>query len=175
MLNQDVLQRDPATYHLADGGVAQVEFPPAPADMARLRAQLATFVCEGAYADTLRRILEAFNATLASGADAPAAWISGFYGSGKSLLAAMLAALWTDIRFDDGARAEGLVPSLPADVRAALRELRGNATRLGVGLLVGGATLGAGASDPVKAVLGVVLRAVGLPATSDLRPMLAAL
>ena len=122
MLNKDVLLHDPAEYQLADGGVAKVLFPPDPEQTAILREQLQTFVCEGAYADGLRRMLEAFNAAAGRRGDAPAAWISGFYGSGKSLLAAMLGALWSNHAFEDGATAEGLVQSMPAEVRAALRE-----------------------------------------------------
>jgi len=175
MLNRDVLARDPTSFTLADGGVAKLSFPPEPETLDVLREQLDMFVCEGAYADALRRILEGFNAVAGSKSNTPAVWISGFYGSGKSLLAAMLAALWSDIEFPDGRRAEGLVHSMPADVAAALKELRTIAKRRGTELVVGGTTLGSGAGDPVKAVLGVLLRAAGLPSTADLRPMLCAL
>jgi hypothetical protein len=154
--------------------VAKVLFPPDPEQKAILREQLQTFVCEGAYADGLRRMLEEFNAAAGRRGDAPAAWISGFYGSGKSLLAAMLGALWTNLQFEDGATAEGLVQSMPSEVRAALRELHANAARLG-GLLVGGTTLGRGVHDPVKAVLNVLFQATGLPSGSDMRPALATL
>lgn len=175
MLNRETLAREPSTFVLADGGVAKVAFPPEPEDLRVLQEQLGMFVCEGAYADALRKILESYNALAGGKTDTPAAWISGFYGSGKSLLAAMLAALWTDLRFENGATAEGLVHNIPDDLRAALRELRTKAKRLGVGLVVGGTSLGRGADHPVKAVLAVITRAAGLPATSDLRPMLFAL
>ena len=165
MLNREVLVRDPATYRLADGGVAKVAFPVDPDQIAILREQLQTFVCKGAYADGLRRILDAFNAAAGRRVDSPAAWVSGFFGSGKSLLANMLGALWTNLSFDDGATAEGLIPALPAEVRAALRELRTNGKRLG-GLIVGGNTLGLGSQHPVKAVLEIILRAAGLPGGS---------
>jgi len=174
MLNKDVLAHDPSEYRLADGGVAKVLFPPDAEQKAILREQLQTFVCEGAYAEGLRRMLEAFNGAAGRRGDVPAAWISGFYGSGKSLLAAMLGALWTNLEFDGGASAEGLVQSMPSEVRAALRELRANAARLG-GLLVGGTTLGRGVHDPVKAVLNVIFQAAGLPGGSDIRPALATL
>src|SRR5271165_6893188 len=174
MLNKDVLAHDPAEYRLADGGIAKVLFPPDAEQRAILREQLQTFVCEGAYADGLRRMLEAFNAAAGRRGDVPAAWISGFYGSGKSLLAAMLGTLWTNLQFEDGATAEGLVQDMPSEVRAALRELRANAARLG-GLLVGGTTLGRGVHDPVKAVLNVILQVTGLPSGSDIRPALATL
>jgi hypothetical protein len=167
MLNKDVLARDPASYRLADGGVAKVSFPPEDAEQkAILREQLETFVCEGAYAEALRRILETFNATAARRGDVPAAWISGFYGSGKSLLAAMLGALWTNIEFPDGATAEGLVHNMPSEVKAALRELRNNIRRLGHSV-VGGSTLGRGSQHPVKAVLEVILRAMNASNRGD--------
>ena len=86
----------------------------------------------------------------------------------------MLGALWTNLQFEDGATAEGLVQSMPSEVRAALRELHANAARLG-GLLVGGTTLGRGVHDPVKAVLNVLFQATGLPSGSDMRPALATL
>jgi hypothetical protein len=171
LLNKDVLARNPADYRLADGGVAKVSFPPDDDQKLILREQLQTFVCEGAYADALRRILDIFNGVAGKRGDVPAVWISGFFGSGKSLLASMLGALWADLHFDDGASAEGLVHDMPDDVRAALKELRTSGKRLG-GLLVGGSTLGMG---PVKAVLEVILRAAGFPAGVDLRPSLFAL
>jgi hypothetical protein len=182
MLNKDVFARDPSSYELADGGIAKVLFPPENDEkqLAVLREQLETFVCEGSYADGLGKILKYFNGNAGKRADLYAVWISGFYGSGKSLLAAMLGALWTNIEFHDGATAEGLVHDMPSDVKAELRELRGNGKRFG-GLLVGGATLGRGSKDPVKAVLEIILKATGLltaagPASAfDLRPWQVAL
>lgn len=174
MINREVFARDPNSFSLADGGVAKVLFPPDDAQKAILREQLQTFVCKGAYAEALRRILEAFNGAAGRKSDTPAAWVSGFYGSGKSLLVSMLGALWTNLEFEDGATAEGLIHSLPSDVRAALKELRANGQRFG-GLIVGGNTLGLGSQNPVKAVLEVILRAVGLPVGTDLRPSLVAL
>jgi hypothetical protein len=162
MLNRDVFATPPDDYILANQGVSKVSFPPSAEAMATLRSELSTFVCDGAYAEGLGRILEAFVATAGRGGDAPAVWISGFFGSGKSHLAAMLAALWTNLRFDDGAAAEGLVQHIPADVRSGLKELRAAAQRMG-GVLAAGDTLGHGSGDPAEATLGIILRAVGLP------------
>jgi hypothetical protein len=90
MLNRDVFTTDPAEYPLANEGVAKLSFP-VPADQLNVvRAELASFVCEGAYADGLTRIIERFCAAHASGTDIPGVWISGFFGSGKSHLATML-------------------------------------------------------------------------------------
>ncbi|WP_436637658.1 BREX system P-loop protein BrxC [Microbaculum sp. FT89] len=166
MLNREVFQTDPATYRLANQGVAKISFPPGPEAMDTLRGELSTFVCDGAYANGLARILEGFLGSIGKGGGAPAVWISGFYGSGKSHLASMLAALWTNLEFDDGATAEGLISHLPQDVAAPLKEFRIAANRVG-GAVAAGDTLGQGPSDPAEATLGIILRAVGLP--SDLR------
>src|SRR6185295_12269142 len=106
----------------ANQGVAKISFPPSPEAVDTLRGELSTFVCDGAYANGLTRILEAFLGSATKGGTAPATWISGFNGSGKSHLASMLAALWTNLEFPDGATAEGLIPHLPAEVAAPLRE-----------------------------------------------------
>ena len=131
MLNRDTFHTDPTEFKLANQGVAKTSFPPTPEALETLRGELTTFVCDGAYANGLRRILEAFLGSVGQGSNAPAAWISGFYGSGKSHLASMLAALWTNFEFPDGATAEGLVQHLPQEVAAPLRELRTDGTTVG--------------------------------------------
>ena len=166
MLNRETFHTDPAVYRLANQGVAKISFPPTPEAMDTLRGELSTFVCDGAYSNGLARILEGFLGSIGKGGGAPAVWISGFYGSGKSHMASMLAALWTNLEFDDGATAEGLIPHLPPEVSAPLKELRIAAKRFG-GVVAAGDTLGTGPSDPAEATLGIILRAVGLP--SDLR------
>ena len=142
MLNRDVFQTDPEAYRIANQGVAKTSFPPSPEALDTLRSELETFVCDGHYADGLERILSAYLANAGRGT-APAVWISGFYGSGKSHLASMLAALWTDLTFPDGATAQGVVQHLPASVQAPLKELRNVARRFG-GVLAAGDTLGSG-------------------------------
>ena len=166
MLNRETFYTDPAEYRLANQGVAKISFPPPREALETLRGELTTFVCDGAYANGLARTLEAFLGSIGRGSSAPAVWISGFYGSGKSHLASMLAALWTNLEFPDGATAEGLVQDLPPEVAAPLKELRIAAQRA-AGVVSAGDTLGTGPSDPVEATIGIVLRAVGLP--TDLR------
>ena len=164
MLNKETFATDPASFHIANQGVAKVRLPADDADLKVLRGELETFVCDGHYEEGLARILDAF---LGSGSgDAPAVWISGFYGSGKSHLAKVLGALWTNQVFPDGATAEGIIPHIPASVKRGLAELRAAAKRAG-GVVVGGDTLGNGPRDPTEATLQIILRAVGLP--SDVR------
>ncbi len=160
MLNKDTFATDPAAFHIANQGVAKVRLPVEVADLTVLRGELETFVCDGHYEDGLARILDAF---LGAGTgDAPAVWISGFYGSGKSHMAKVLGALWTNQTFSDGATAEGVIRHIPPSVKAGLKELRAAARRSG-GVVVGGDTLGNGPSDPTEATLQIILRAVGLP------------
>ena len=81
-----------------------------------LRYELESFVCQGEYELGLERILSSF----LRGLDAPvqpAAWVSGFYGSGKSHLAKMLRTLWTDHIFADGAAARSGFPMLAGSTR----------------------------------------------------------
>src|SRR5688572_33451438 len=90
--------------------------------IAELQAELRTFVCEGQYADGIARIVESFLKNLAHTSQ-QAAWVSGFFGSGKSHLLKMLAHLWADTVFPDGSTARSLVPDIPDDLRSAFREL----------------------------------------------------
>src|SRR3954462_6782366 len=136
MLNRDVFQTDPETYRIANQGVAKTSFPPSSEALSTLRSELGTFVCDGHYEDGLEKILSAYLANAGRGT-AQAVWISGFYGSGKSHLASMLAALWTDIAFPDGATAHGVVQPLPASVQGPLTELRIVARRFGGALAAG--------------------------------------
>lgn len=163
MLNKDVFHTDPAQYRLANAGVAKLVVPSPPEMQPVLRGELSTFVCDGHYAEGLTRILESFLGGIGKGT-APAVWVSGFYGSGKSHLAAMLAALWTNVKFEDGVTAEGLVQDVPQSVKAALTELKAAGKRHG-GLFAAGGSMPGGSVDPAAAILGVLLRAAGLPET----------
>jgi len=87
-----------------------------------LRFELETFVCKGHYEDGLRRILESYVETLRAGSESPSAWVSGFFGSGKSHLVKMLRALWTNTPFEDKRTPRDIV-RLPPSVVDALKEL----------------------------------------------------
>jgi hypothetical protein len=159
---KDVLLRDPATHPLVNNGQARIADKADDAVLQELRGEVSTFVCERQYAEGIHRILNAYLAGL-GGTSQKGAWVSGFYGSGKSHLLKMLTHLWIDTKFPDGATARGLVPDLPDDIRAALRELD-TAGKRGGGLLAAAGALPAGSTEHVRlTVLGVLLRAAGLP------------
>ena len=162
----ETLDRDPRTAHLANDGQARI----ADADAAdaraadELRAELETFVCEGQFADALQRILDRYLAHLGR-ARQQSAWVSGFFGSGKSHLLKMLTHLWVNTRFPDGAAARALVRGgLPDEIAALLRELDTQARRTGRPPAAAAGTLLGGSVDHVRAaVLAIVLRARGWP------------
>ncbi len=89
LLNRDVFRNDPTQHSLQNNGVSQVD------DTAALRYELETFVCEGEYEKGLDRILTTYLSHLDLNMQ-PSAWVSGFYGSGKSHLVKILEALWTN-------------------------------------------------------------------------------
>ena len=120
---RELLDRDPLRTPLANSGQARLTSGEDAKVVAELRAELETFVCQGQFADALQRIIEQYNANLDRSRQ-DSVWVSGFFGSGKSHLLKMLAHLWTNTTFEDGATARGLVPrGLPPGVEAALREL----------------------------------------------------
>src|SRR3990172_438252 len=159
---KDVLQRDASTHPLANQGQARIADKSNDKVFEELRGELSTFVCEGQYADGIQRILSSYlgNVTQTS---QKAAWVSGFFGSGKSHLLKMLCHLWADTKFPDGATARSLVPSMPDDLRSLLRELD-TAGKRGGGLLAAAGALPSGTTDHVRlTILAVLLRGVGLP------------
>lgn len=162
MKNRDIYQRDPSKITLLNNGVATMTDALTDDERRTLRFELEHFVCEGEYQGGLVRILDSYVSNQGQ-PEQPAAWVSGFFGSGKSHLAKMLRFLWTDYTFpDDGASARGLA-RLPNDVQDLLKEI----TTLGKrahGLHAAAGTLGAGAGDSVRlALLGIVFKSAELP------------
>ena len=164
LTNRDVYQRDPAAISLLNNGVAAMTDAASEQERRTLRFELDHFVCAGQYHRGLVRILESYLGHQGR-PEQPAAWISGFFGSGKSHLAKMLRFLWTDFTFpEDGATARG-VAKLPEDVRDLLTEVS-TLGRRGNGLHAAAGTLGAGPGDSVRlALLGIVFKSAGLPAS----------
>lgn len=159
----ETLDRDPRTSALANGGQARILTGFDERALQEIRAELETFVCDGQYGDALQRMLQSYLTQL----DRPrqnAAWISGFFGSGKSHLLKVFAHLWEDTPFEDGATARSLVRSLPDDVVAMLRELDTQAARIGRPKVAAAGSLPQGNKEHVRlAVLAVLLRACGYP------------
>ena len=85
----DILRRDPATYGLVNQGQARIVDRLGEKELAELQGELSTFVCEGQFAEGIRKILRSYldnqGRTSHKGV-----WVSGFYGSGKSHLLKML-------------------------------------------------------------------------------------
>jgi len=161
MKNREIFQRDPATTKLLNDGVAAVTEGLSAKEVATLRYELEHFVCEGQYKEGVIRILESYLGNVDSTAQ-PAAWVSGFYGSGKSHLLKMLRHLWVNTKFDDGATARGLA-QLPSEVKDLLKELTTLGKRCG-GLFAASGTLPSGGGKSVRlTVLSVIFRSKGLP------------
>lgn len=161
MKNRQLFQRDPAVSKLLNDGVAAVREAASAKELETLKYELEHFVCEGQYEDGLIRILESYLGNVSSTTQ-PAAWVSGFYGSGKSHLLKMFRHLWVDTRFEDGTTARGLA-RLPQEVQDLLRELDTVGKRNG-GLHAASGTLPSGGGENVRiAVLSIVLASKGLP------------
>lgn len=159
---KDTLQRDPASHPLVNQGQARISDSRNERTQSELRGELITFVCEGQYADGVQKIIRSFLDNLGKTSQR-GAWVSGFFGSGKSHLLKMLCHLWQDTSFPDGATARSLVPSIPEDLRALLRELDTAGKRAG-GLISAAGALPSGTTDNVRlTILSILLRAVGLP------------
>lgn len=159
---KDVLLRDPAANPLVNKGQARIADKTNENVLNELKGELSTFVCEGQFADGMERILSSFLADL-NRTSQKGAWVSGFFGSGKSHLLKMLCHLWQDTVFLDGSTARSLVPSIPDELKNLLRELDTAGKREG-GLLAAAGALPSGSTDNVRlTVLGVLLRGVGLP------------
>jgi len=161
MKNRELFQRDPKKTRLLNDGVAAVHEAATEKEIETLRYELDHFVCEGQYEDGLIRILQSYVDNIGSAAQ-PAAWVSGFYGSGKSHLLKMLRHLWVDTRFADGTTARTLT-RLPQEVQDLLRELDIAGKRHG-GLHAASGTLPSGGGESIRlAVLSIVLASKGLP------------
>lgn len=159
-LVRDVLARDITGWEIPNLGVAKVGPPQDESSWRILRHELDSFVADGEYGAGLDRLLSGYLSHLERDSQ-PAAWVSGFYGSGKSHLVRVLDALWTDRELPDGARAGGIV-HLPESTKALLRELDTRSRQFG-GRFSAAGTLAAGGTNVGLAILSIVFTAAGLP------------
>lgn len=163
MKTREIFYTDPIAEPLVNNGQARITGEEQALTVRELQSELRTFVCEGQYKDGLIRILQSFLNSLGK-TNQPAAWVSGFFGSGKSHLLKMLAHLWQDTQFEDGTTARTLVPNLPTEVSDLLHELDTAGKRYG-GLVAAAGALPNGIADHVRlTVAGIILKAFGLPA-----------
>jgi hypothetical protein len=155
MKTRELFLKDPLSWQIANQGVSSNNVE----DLDTLRYELETFVCQGEYQSGLAKILQGYLDYL--GKEQKAAWVSGFYGSGKSHLVKVLRYLWTDYPLPGGVTARTLA-TLPNDIRDLLMELSTRGKQ-GVGLHSAGGTMKAGVGSVRLRLLGIVLLSVGLP------------
>ena len=75
----------------------------------------------------------------------------------------MIGHLWNNTVFPDGATARSLVPRLPAEIEAALKELDTAGRRAG-GMHAAFGALPSGSAESTRlTILGIILRSCGLP------------
>ena len=159
----ELFDHDLRSVRLANNGQARLTAQKDEKAEIELRAELETFVCEGQFAHAIQLILERYLGNLGH-AKQDAAWISGFYGSGKSHLLKMLAHFWTDTRFADGSTARSMVRGgLPDEIQAHLRELDTQVRRTGLAAVAAAGTMLGGTDRVRETVLAIILRAAGWP------------
>ncbi len=166
LTNRQLFQRDPVDSKLLNDGQARISDGLTAEEWNTLREELSHFVCEGQYEDGIVRILNSYMRNIGGNAQS-AAWVSGFYGSGKSHLLKMLGHLWVNTTFPgDGVKARDLVVELPTDVKAALTELdtEGRRQKCGAHMVMTTLPSGGGNESARLNVLGAIFRSKGLPA-----------
>ncbi len=156
MKTKELFLKDPLAFRLVNEGVSSNNTE----DQDTLKFELESFVCEGEYLNGLNRILQAYCDNF-KGPEQKAAWISGFYGSGKSHLAKVLRYLWTNYSFSDGTTARSLA-HLPKEITDLLAEISTLGKRHD-GLHMAGGTMKAGAGSVRLRIMSLFFKSVGLP------------
>lgn len=153
--NYELFKKNPLEWDLENDGVSTNN----EINLKTIRYELETFVCAGEYKQGLERILKTYISRF--GKEQAGAWVSGFYGSGKSHLVKVLRFLWTDEKFDDSNTPRSIA-HLPDSIIELLKELSTIGKREGW-LHAAGGTLKAGKGDIRARVLGIIFLSVGLP------------
>lgn len=162
MLNREIFQNDPVDSFLANNGVAKVTEEKTAEALKTLEYELKTFVCDGKYKEGMELILGNFLSSLGSSNEQKGVWISGFFGSGKSHLAKMLATLWVDEALPSGQSSRSLA-DLPKSVEKLLQELSNQAINY-PGLHAAAGSLAESAGKKVRlSLLSIVFRSLDLP------------
>lgn len=156
MKTKEIFLKDPLAWRLVNEGVSSNNTE----DLDTLRFELESFVCEGEYLNGMRRILQGYRDSFNT-PEQKAAWVSGFYGSGKSHLAKVLRYLWINSAFPGGATARAIA-HLPEEIRDLLTEISTLGKRHD-GLHMAGGTLKAGAGSVRLRVMSLFFKSVGLP------------
>ncbi|MBM3708645.1 MAG: BREX system P-loop protein BrxC, partial [Actinobacteria bacterium] len=158
MKTKEIFLKDPLAWKLINEGVSSNNDE----DLATLRYELESFVCDGEYLNGMRRILQGYRDKF-DGSEQKAAWISGFYGSGKSHLAKVLRYLWINFAFPDGTTAQSIA-HLPDEITDLLREIETLGKRH-TGLHMAGGTLKAGSGSVRLRIMSLFFKSVGLPSS----------
>lgn len=161
MLNKDIYQNDPTTHLLKNQGVAKVSDSRDAESLATLEYELKTFVCDGRYQEGIEDILSQFISCFRGRDEQPGVWISGFFGSGKSHLAKMLAALWSNDAID-GQSARSLA-DLPSSTVELFNQLDSIALQTPGKHHASGTIGSAGTKNVRLAVLAILFRSLGMP------------
>jgi hypothetical protein len=156
MKTKEIFLKDPLAWKLVNDGVSSNNTE----DLDTLRYELESFVCEGEYLNGMRRILQGYRDNFKS-PEQKAAWISGFYGSGKSHLAKVLRYLWINFALPDGTTARSIA-HLPEEITDLLTEISTLGKRH-AGLHMAGGTLKAGTGSVRLRVMSLFFKSVGLP------------
>ncbi len=160
--NRAIFAKDPTTYKLPNDGVSAVGNPTTLEEWNVLAYELSNFVCQGEYEHGLQLILTTFLDNRDKSKQ-PAAWVSGFYGSGKSHFVRVLEHLWKNTELPQGGNARALATSLSQDIRDSLTELSIAGNREG-GLWAAAGALSTGSVKSVRlALLGIILKSANLP------------
>jgi hypothetical protein len=160
MKNKELFTLNPDDNNLINDGVVEINTAKDEKGLKIIRHELKTFVCEGEYQRGLHIILDTYLKHIEQPKQ-PAAWVSGFFGSGKSHLVKMLGYLWEDFKFPNGDTAKTIKP-LPQDVNDLFIELE-RKQKINGKLSVSGTLKDFPSADIRYSFLQLFLNELGLP------------